>query len=199
MAHGALLHDIGTTKLPKNLINKRTPFTQQEAALYRTHTQIGFDILREKRDLSILSAHVAFQHHECFDASGYPRKLAGDQINFLAQIVGIADFYDNLVNDGPGHEKTPPNEACEFLMGSSGRIFNRELVVAFLKHVAIFPTGCQVKLSNGEVGVVVKQNDGLPLRPVVRVLQEGPDHLNFKSEEYNLIEKQTLLIDGIME
>ena len=45
----------------------------------------------------------------------------------------------------------------------------------------------------------VKQNNGLPLRPVVRVLQEGSNHLNFKVKEYNLIEKQTLLINGILE
>ena len=199
MAQGALLHDIGTTKLPKSLINKRTPFTEKEFELYRTHTQIGFDILREKKDLSILSAHVAFQHHEWLNATGYPRQLVGDQIHLIAQIVGIADFYDNLVNDGPGHQRIAPNEACEYLMGSSGRIFNQDLVVAFLKHVAIFPTGSQVKLSNGEVGVVVKQHDGLPLRPFVRVFREGSNHLNFQIKEYNLVEEQTLLISGILE
>ena len=199
MAQGALLHDIGTTKLPKDLITKRTPFTEKESELYRTHTQIGYDILREKKDLSILSAHVAFQHHEWLDASGYPRKLAGDQIHSVAQIVGISDFYDNLVNDGPGHERIAPNEACEFLMGSSGRLFNRDLVVAFLKHVAIFPTGSQVKLSNGKVGVVVRQNDGLPLRPVVRVFHKDLNEVNFQVKEYNLVEEHTLLISSILE
>lgn len=199
MALGALLHDIGTTKLPKSLINKRTPFTENEFELYRTHTQIGYDILRAKKDLSILSAHVAFQHHECLNATGYPRQLAGDQIHLLAQIVGIADFYDNLVNDGPGHQRCSPNEACEYLMGSSGRIFTPDLVISFLKHVAMFPTGSQVKLSNGEVGVVVKQNDGLPLRPLVRVFLEGSNSLNFQIKEYNLVKEQTLLITEILE
>jgi len=61
--------------------------------------------------LADLSATVALQHHERIDGSGYPRQLMGERIHPLAQIVGLADFYDNLVNGAPGHQKILPHEA----------------------------------------------------------------------------------------
>jgi len=159
----------------------------------------GFEILKAKRELSLLSAHVALQHHERMNGSGYPRQLLGERIHHLAQIVGLADFYDNLVNGSPGHQKMLPHEACEIVMGSAGRLFQHDLVVMFLKHVAAYPTGCTVKLNNGEIGIVVDQNKSLPMRPIIRVLA-GDDTLTafVKVREYNLAEKHTIFIESIL-
>ena len=199
LAVGAFLHDIGTVKLPKELISKRTPFTPQEMALYQTHTKHGFDILREKRELSLLSAHIAFQHHEWQNGSGYPRQLTGDHIHSLAQIVGIADFYDNLMHEGPGHSRTLPNEAYEIIMASANKLFNHDLVIAFLKLVAAYPTGCTVKLSSGEIGIIVDQNKSLPTRPIVRVLTGDSNFAYVQVKEYNLVQDLTTFIEGILE
>jgi putative nucleotidyltransferase with HDIG domain len=199
LAIGALFHDIGTVKLPKTLLSKREPFTKQELEVFQSHTIQGFDILRTRRELSLLSAHIAFQHHERMDGSGYPRKLEGDAIHSWAQIVGIADFYDNLVNNGPGHKRMVPYEACEVLMGSSGKLFPRDLVITFLQHIAAYPTGCTVKLNTREIGIVVDQNKGLPMRPIVRVLSAGDDLSKVKANEYNLVEKRTIFIEEILE
>lgn len=81
LAVGALIHDIGTVTLPIELISKRASFTPGEMALYQTHSKHGFDILREKRELSLLGAHIAFQHHEWQNGNGYPRKLTGNHSN----------------------------------------------------------------------------------------------------------------------
>ncbi len=66
------------------------------------HTEYGFEILRKEKTLSILVAHVAYQHHERYDGTGYPRQLKGKEIHLYAAIVGIANYFDNLVN---GQEK----------------------------------------------------------------------------------------------
>lgn len=199
LAVGALLHDIGTVKLPRELITKRAPFTPEEVKLYETHTSHGFEILRTKRDLNLLSAHIAFQHHEWLNGNGYPRKLRGNRINFLSQIVGLVDFYDNLVNDGPGHTRIAPHEACEIVMACANKLYSHELVVTFLKHIAAYPTGCTVKLNTGEVGIVVDQNKSLPMRPVVRVLRSDNDLSQAQAKEYNLVEDLTVFIESIFE
>ncbi len=201
LAIGALFHDIGTIKLPKELLNKREAFTPEEFELYKAHTTYGFDILRTKRELSLLSAHIAFQHHEQVDGMGYPRKLGGDTIHEWAQIVGIANLYDSLVNDGPGHTRIPPYEACEILMGTAEKFFPKDLVVTFLKHIAAYPTGCTVKLSTGEIGIVVDQNKSLPMRPIVRVLvgSQSKELSNVEAKEYNLVQERTLFIESILE
>lgn len=199
LALGALFHDIGTVKLPKELLRKRESFTPKEEDLYETHTSQGFDILRSKRELNLLSAHIAFQHHERLNGSGYPRKLEGENIHNLAQIVGIADFYDHLINDGPGHTRILPHEACEILMGCSDKLFPHDLVVTFLKHIAAYPTGCTVRLNTEEIGIVVDQNKSLPMRPIVRVLFAGQDLNQVKVKEYDLVKERTTFIEAILE
>lgn len=199
LAVGALFHDIGTVKLPKELLRKREAFTIKEADLFETHTSLGFDILRSKRELNLVSAHIAFQHHERLNGSGYPRKLEGDGIHHLALIVGISDFYDNLVNDGPGHTRILPHDACEILMGCSDKLFPHDLVVMFLKHIAAYPTGCTVKLNTGEIGIIVDQNKSLPMRPIVRVLHAGENLNQVKAREYDLVKERTTFIESILE
>jgi uncharacterized domain HDIG len=199
LAIGALLHDIGTVKLPKELVVKRTKFSVQEAALYKKHTEQGFEILRSKRELNLVSAHIALQHHEWLNGNGYPRNLGGNAIHSMAQIVGIVDFYDNLVNDGPGHSRIQPNEACEILMGSANMLFSHELVTTFLKYVAAYPTGSTVMLNTGEVGIVVDQNKSLPMRPIVRVLKDASNLEQISAKEYNLVEDLTTFIKDIVQ
>lgn len=199
LAIGALLHDIGTVKLPKELVVKRTTFSEQETILYKKHTEYGFEILRSKRELNLVSAHIAFQHHEWLNGSGYPRNLGGNAIHALAQIVGIVDFYDNLVNDGPGHSRVQPHEACEILMGSANKLFSHELVITFLKYVAAYPTGSTVRLNTGEVGIIVDQNKSLPMRPIVRVLQDASSLDKISAKEFNLVKNLTNFIKDIVE
>lgn len=199
LAVGALLHDIGTVRLPQELIAKREVFTSQEMELYQTHTIHGYEILRNKPDLNILSAHIALQHHEWLNGSGYPRKLSGNRLHVLAQIVGLADFYDNLVNDGPGHSRIVPHEACEIVMGCANKLYSQPLVVTFLKHIAVYPTGCTVKLSTGEVGIVVDQNKSLPMRPIIRVLMSDQEMAHVQAKEYNLVEDLTTFIVSMVE
>ncbi|UWG96842.1 HD domain-containing protein [Dehalobacter sp. DCM] len=199
LATGALLHDIGTVKLPKDLLAKRDVFTAKETELYQTHTIHGYDILRTKNDLNLLSAHIALQHHEWLNGSGYPRKLSGNRLHTLAQIVGLADFYDNLVNDGPGHNRIVPHEACEIVMGCANKLYSQQLIVTFLKHIAVYPTGCTVKLSTGEVGIVVDQNKSLPMRPIIRVLMSDKEMSHVQAKEYNLIEDLTTFIVTMVE
>lgn len=199
LAIGALFHDIGTVMLPKELLAKREVFSAKEDELFKSHTEQGFEILRTKRELNLLSAHIAFQHHERMNGSGYPRKLSGDRIHLLAQIVGLADFYDNLVNDGPGHSRTLPHEACEIVMSCANKLFPHHLVVTFLKHIAAYPTGCTVNLNTGETGIVVDQNKSLPMRPVVRVLVADKELKDIKAKEYNLVEERTTFIESILD
>lgn len=195
LAVGSTLHDIGTIKLPQSLLRKREPFTPTEQSLYQTHTEEGFQILRSRSEIHLVSAHIAFQHHEALDGSGYPRGLIGNKIHFMAQIVALADLYDSLVNEGPGHSRKHPYEAVEILMGSAGNLFSFDLVKAFLDHIAVYPTGSTVELSTGEIGIVISQNRSLPTRPVVRVFR-GPS-IN-SNMTLDLVEHLTIFITRVI-
>jgi len=104
-----------------------------------------------------------------------------------------------IINDGPGHERVLHNEACELLMACAGDLFQKDLIVTFLRHVAVYPIGSTVKLSTGELGVVVRQNNSLPLRPVVRVYHNGDGEADIEVREYDLVKDLSILVVDMFE
>lgn len=184
---GALLHDIGKVEL---LTDDSNP------DLRKHHTWRGFDLLKSKREFSLLIAHVAFQHHEAPDGSGIPRGLGDEQIHLYPKIVAVANTYDNLLYDPATGKRTLPHEACETMLALSGSKLDHECVVQFMRTVSIYPTGTSVRLSNKEVGVVVGQHRGLPGRPVVRVVKKDDEELNIK--EIDLAKHTTIFIDTVL-
>lgn len=202
LALGALLHDVGIVKLPAELINKRTPLTFGENELFNRHTTEGFELLRKKKETSIITAHIAYQHHEWTNGEGYPRQLKGAAIHLLAEIVGVADFYDSLIHGAPSITRVLPHIACEILMANAGVRFRQELIHLFLQYIAAYPTGYTVRLNNGDTGVIVGQNRGLPTRPIVRVFDVFEGEINLKQVhvvEYDLVKERTLFVEYIIE
>jgi putative nucleotidyltransferase with HDIG domain len=187
LAIGALLHDIGKTD----------PMTDDESEDPRKHhTWRGFEMIKNKREFSLLIAHVAFQHHETPDGQGIPRQLDGEQIHLYAKIVAVANLFDNLISNLSNVRKMLPHEACEHMMAMAGDKIDREVLIQFLRTVSIYPTGSSVRLSNRETGVVVGQHRGLPGRPVVRVIKQGVDQ-ELEVKEIDLAKHTTLFIDSV--
>jgi len=199
LAQGALLHDVGIVNLPNEVINKTGSLTEEETELYHTHTTQGYDIIRKKTATSIITAHIAYQHHEWTNGHGYPRQLKGSAIHPLAEIVAVADFYDCLVHGSPSIHRVLPHVACEVLMANAGVRFRQELIQTFLQYIAAYPTGYIVKLNNGETGVIVGQNKGLPTRPIVRILGEKMNLKQVRVIEYNLAHELTLFVEYIIK
>ncbi|GBF10242.1 HD-GYP domain-containing protein [Tepidibacillus sp. HK-1] len=169
---GAMLHDIGKTKVPISVLEKKEPLTEEEFALIRSHTEYGFDLLRKEPGIPLLSAHCAYQHHERINGGGYPRGLSGDDIHEYARIVAIADVYDALVSKRAYKNTILPHEALEFLYSKAGVDFDRDLLELFRKTIAIYPIGTNIILNSGELGIVVDINSKYPDRPIIRVLED---------------------------
>lgn len=200
LAIGALLHDLGKI-LPD--------IERRESSINNDHEQIeghdhcwkGFNYLRKLKDISTLSAHVALTHHEHIDGTGSPRNLSGDDIHLLSKIVAVANHYDNLISPVSNDIAILPHEACEQIMALTTHHFDHNVVWKFLRSIAFYPTGTQVKLSNGEMGVVVAQHQGLPQRPIVRTFNiehtaySGDD---FEIKEVDLAIETTIFIESII-
>lgn len=185
LAIGALLHDIGKLGAPE----------VQEGRMH--HSWRGFELLKNKREHSLLVAHVAFQHHEAIDGSGEPRGLTGDDIHSYAKIAAVANAYDNMIYASGDEKPLLPHEACERLNAMSGTKLDHEVLVHFMRIVSIYPNGISVKLSNRQTGVVVGQHRGLPGRPIVRVIdKDGDEAVGFK--EVDLAQNPTLFIEAVL-
>lgn len=167
---GAILHDIGKTRIDKNILSKTGDLSKDEFNEIKRHTYYGFEILRQYPDVSLMSAHVALQHHERWDGNGYPRRLAGDNIIEYARIVTVCDVYDALVSDRPYRAAYTVNQALNILKRMSGLFLDPSCVDALITNIAVFPVGSVVELSTGEIGVVVDVNKEAPNRPIVRLV-----------------------------
>ena len=192
---GALVHDIGKAFIPKEILLKPAPLSDEEFKIAKQHTNKGYEYLRGILDISSKSRIVALQHHERVDGKGYPEKRKGNEINYLARIVAIADVYDALTSDRPYRRALSPNEAMEYIMANSNMHFDFTMVKAFSKAIVPYPKGTIVKLSNSEIALVGDTLPNYPLRPNLKIIKsENESRLGL---EISLIEHLSLVISGV--
>ncbi len=195
---GVLLHDIGKTQIPLEILGKPDRLTQEEYEIIKKHTWYGFEALRSNPEIKITSAHVALQHHERYNGSGYPRQLKGEDILEFARITAIADVYDAMSNDRCYRKKIPIHKVRQYLTESSGTLFDSKILNRFIEKVAFYPQGTKVILNNGESGVVIRQNNVDPIRPVLRLFWYNGILLP-KPKEINLLDHPSLSIVKVIE
>jgi len=193
---GVLMHDIGKIRVPEEILNKKTPLTSLEFEEIKKHPTYGFEILRKNNDFSLLSAHVAFQHHERWDGCGYPRGLKGKEIHEFGRLAAIADVYEALTSKRVYRNAIEPNEAYEYIVSQSNTHFDPEVLEVFKRHIAVYPSGSGILLSNGQRGNVVKQNIAFPNRPLVRVFYQNEEPLT-AAIDYNLANCPSLMIVAV--
>ncbi|MHB8125790.1 MAG: HD-GYP domain-containing protein [Desulfitobacteriaceae bacterium] len=193
---GVLMHDVGKVKVSEKILNKLAPLTAEEFEEIKKHTTHGYEILRQNHDIHLLSAHVAFQHQEKWNGSGYPRGLKGKEIHEYARIAAIADVYEALTSKRVYRGPMEPYQAYEYILSNSGTHFDPEVLNIFAKNIAVYPNGSGVVLSNGQRGNVVKQNTAFPSRPYIRVFYDLEQPLNLPVD-YNLAEHPSLMIVGV--
>lgn len=190
---GAILHDIGKMMVPYEVLSKPGRLTEEEFILMKKHTEYGFEILRRQEDVTLLTAHCAFQHHERFDGSGYPRCLTDAEIHPYAKMIAICDVYDALTSNRVYRNAMLPHEAIEILYAGVGTNFSRELVEDFKNTVALYPLGQTVILSTGETGVVVDNRAELSSRPLIRVIKAA-DGRTIEPYELDLAKNLNIMI-----
>ncbi|TWH45390.1 HD-GYP domain-containing protein [Sporomusa sp. KB1] len=197
LALGALLHDAGKMLIPQEILLKPAPLTNAERKLMEQHSGLGFDILRKHSDIPLVSAHIAFQHHEKFDGTGYNRGLAGTNIHEYARIVAIADVYDALTSDRPYKEASLPHEAYEIMMSLANTHFDPIILQTFLNQIALYPLGSIVQLNTGDIAVVTRVIPGLQTRPTVKVVFDASGHKLKNGPEIDLARHLTTFITKV--
>lgn len=196
---GALLHDIGKIMVPDKLLNKPDRLDQQEYELIKDHTIRGYEILKQIDDISERARRIALLHHERMDGKGYPTGVFGSDIDSFVRIVSVVDVFDALTSDRVYREKIEPHLALEYLISMSKIQFDYETVRNFVQNVAIYPIGTGVRLSNKEVGVVLRVNKEFPTRPLIRVIKDGNGDVLLTPKDYDLMTNLSLFITKRVE
>ena len=163
---GALFHDIGLNEIPPKILNNTSPLTKPEREFREMHCQYGLDI-GKKAGLPQAVQNIIYQHHEHFDGSGYPRKLKGEAIDFMARLVALVNVYDNLCNPVSIAQALTPHEALSLIFSKHRSHFDPKLLQVFIRFMGVYPPGTVVALSNDVIGLVIKVNAARALKPTV--------------------------------
>lgn len=169
---GTLLHDIGKTKIPLDILNKPGRFEAHEFEVMKQHVMRGAEVLSDMTRLSDPYVKPALEHHERVDGSGYPHRRRKEELSPFGLIAAVVDIYDALTSDRCYHKAKPPHEALQFLFLISQRgHLDHALVQRFIQVVGIYPVGSVVELNTGELGVVRRLHRDAPLQPCVVLVQ----------------------------
>ena len=171
---GALLHDIGYVRLPRNLYRRIHDLTEQDRKMMQQHPALGLAMLRDAKEDRDAVLRIVAEHHECLNGSGYPHKIMGDSLTTLAQLVGLVDAYDGMVSRHGGRPAMLPHDAIRqlFLLGDTGQ-YAKDIVRAMIGSLGVYPIGSLVLLNTAEQAVVVGASPTHRIKPLVKVIT-GP-------------------------
>jgi HD-GYP domain-containing protein (c-di-GMP phosphodiesterase class II) len=194
---GSLLHDIGKTQIPIELLRKNGKLTDEEFACIKKHAEYGYKLLKDEPNIPLLSAHCAFQHHERLNGSGYPRGISGAEIHDYAKWIGLVDSYDAMTTHRAYRRAMLPHQAMEIMYAGTESLFEKTKIELFRDKIAIYPLGVDVTLSTGEAGTVVGLNKIFPQRPTIRVLQSAEGQELTSPIDLDLSQKLSVMITSV--
>ncbi len=194
---GCLVHDAGMLKINPKLLTVTRALKPFEFLEVTKHPTLTFEMIKELPDLSTGARMVAYQIHERWNGSGYPRRRQGKQIHPLARIAGVADVFVALVSPRPHRPGLRPDQAMRRIIeGVPQGLYDPEVVRGLLHTVSLFPLGSFIELTDNRVGRVVRANGEHYAQPVVEAWLPGrhdePPEIVDLAREKELRIRQTL-------
>ncbi len=172
IAVGALLHDIGLRDVEVKYENVEVNSLPSEEKLeYRVHVLKGYEQVRKLPWITQGACEVILSHHEKSDGSGYPFHKDKTGISKSVKLVSICDVLDEKVN-GIGYKKKKVHEVVEYFRTTGTYEYDYPILSKVLQNLAWFTTGAVVKTNDGETARVIRQNKGLPDRPVIKIIRD---------------------------
>ena len=163
---GALFHDVGKTDVPPRVLRNSNRTTAEEQ-FYQAHVGYGIKNISAIRDMPVAVKNIIACHHERWDGSGFPNRLAETKIPKLSRIVAIANRYDNLCNPFDLKVAKTPAEAVAYMFKREAGFYDPELLNVFVKSLGVYPPGSFVALSDGSIGLVIETNSNDLLHPLI--------------------------------
>lgn len=164
-----ILHDIGKSRIPSEILYKAGALTEDEYGLIKSHPRVGAELLLAQRDVSPLDIAAAWGHHIRHDGKGYPEKPAWAVRSPVVALLQICDVFEALTAVRPYKEVMSPQQAFSAMIADRGA-FHPGLLSAFIALIGLYPPGTYVKLSDGRVGMVSGAGESID-RPVVKILR----------------------------
>ena len=199
VAMGAILHDIGLKYISVPYVNINSfELSEKDELEYKKHTIYGYSSVQEEKWLSDAAKDIILLHHEREDAQGYPFRQIPARVRQEVKLVAVCDDFDSMIS-GIGSRKMKIYEAIEYIKCCAGIKYDAAVAAKLLETVAVYPVGVKVLTDQGEVGVVVKQNEESPERPIIKMLNYADGSEYQEEVQKDLMKLLTLFIVDTVE
>ncbi|MCX7918007.1 MAG: HD domain-containing protein [bacterium] len=170
---GALLHDLGKTFIPAEILNKPGKLSDDEWEIMKQHPVEGMKLILKSKYVTQLPALLIYGHHWKYNYSGgYPAISRKTDWNRFVGIVSISDCYDAITTNRPYNRLHLPSEAIGVMKKMAGVDFDPVLVKHFANILGAYPVGSLVRLNTGELALVLQTNSDDPEHPKVRIIAD---------------------------
>jgi HD-GYP domain-containing protein (c-di-GMP phosphodiesterase class II) len=184
---GALLHDVGMLRMPKEIVEKKGVLSAAELQRIQSHPLYTYKIVNKELLYPEDVGLIVLQHHERWDGEGYPRRLSGTAIEIGARIVSVADAFEAMVSQKPYRNSMMGYQAMKNLLSDNLRRFDPDVIKAFIQTMGIYPIGSIILLNNGALARVTEVQAAAPLRPTIRILIDEFGKV-FRQDEGDIID-----------
>ncbi len=174
----AFLHDIGKVFVPLELLKKPGKLTDEEYKIVKEHCKFSHQVLKRTKLIDERVLKIVAQHHERYDGSGYPKGLKGNEIDFYAQIIGLAEVFDAVTSPRTYKEEHPKEYALLLLFNMAGIKYSHKASMMMVKSLirrfnieSLFEEKQKVYLNTKEVAEVIAENKSEVLLPMVEIIK----------------------------
>ena len=219
---GAILYDIGLVKVPDKILEKIGKFTPEEYTEIKKHTVYGYKILKTSFRFEEDLAMISLMHHEYYNGKGYPRGLAGNQINIYSKIIAIAHAVEKMLKPiriAVSNSKLKDNKSTfnlmleksnenkkkdvslydavkEIIHGANTK-YDPNISKTFVSIFTVYPIGSIVLLNDKRKGFVFATNPNFPIRPIIKIVSNENGEFIDDGDTINLLETNQLFIAGV--
>ncbi len=194
----ALMHDIGKSRVPQNLMQKSDELSEEDWRHLAAHPWLGvlalFQLRAQQEEVSYRAMTVAYEHHMRVDLSGYPRTIRPRSMSMTSKIVAAVDGYDAATTRRV-YQTTPytPAAVLQEMRDNPKRGLDQIVVKAFINLLGIYPVGTLVVLDTFELAIVSAANsrgDALS-RPVVKIVSDANGNTLHPAPEIDLAQQDS--------
>lgn len=168
LVFAGLIHDIGKTQIPLEILNKPGKLLASEMEIMKKHTTRGYNLIKDRKDLSARILYSVLQHHERMDGSGYPLGVPGEKIHPFAKIIAVADIFDAMTANRSYQKSASPFDVVQILVQEMFNKLDPEICTVFHDNVRDYFVGNIVELSDGRTAEVLYIAQFVGARPIVR-------------------------------
>lgn len=173
---GALFHNIGQNRVPLSIRTKVDFLLPSEHKFVQMYPQFGKEILENIPGIPTEVIEIVYQHRECLDGTGFPKRLFNGEIKKLARLVGAVTEHNNLTRAHNAANSMGPSQALSHIYANMQHKFGTDVIEPFIAAVTVFPPGSFVELSDGSIGLVMQSNMKERMRPVIMQYERNASH-----------------------